>query len=645
MWPSQGTPTRWPGASAVDAGPDRHHAADDLVTGHDRQLRVRQLAVDDVQVGAADAAGATSISTWPGPGWAAAAGLAQGQARPVQQHRAHRRHDGTPGSGPLIRRPQHRIKPRMTPALMIQGTCSNAGKSLLVAGLCRAFRRRGLAVLPFKPQNMSNNAAATADGGEIGRAQALQARACGVAATVDMNPVLLKPQSETGAQVVVQGRVLTTCAARDYHRLKPTLLPRVLDSFARLEGAADLVLVEGAGSPAEVNLRAGDIANMGFALAARVPVILAGDIERGGVIAQLVGTVALLEPEERALLRGYIVNKFRGDPGLFDSAHPLILERTGLQSLGVVTWFEAARNLPKEDVLGLEEVARSRPGAAIRVAVPRLPRIANFDDLEPLAAEPDVALRLLEPGEALPGDTDLVLLPGSKATIADLAAFRAAGWDIDLQAHVRRGGWVLGLCGGYQMLGTRIADPEGLGGSAPDGRRAGPARGGHRARRPEARRPDARHRACLGSAGDGLRDPSGPHDRAGSAAAHAGSGRRPAGRCRRRRGADHGLLPARPAGRGRLPERLSRPDPRAGAERRGLRGGRGSGPRRSGGASGALSRSRRPAGDQPTAMRAAVAAARRPQASQARPRPARIEAASASAVPSPIQASSTITPP
>ncbi|MFO1039153.1 MAG: cobyric acid synthase [Geminicoccaceae bacterium] len=350
----------------------------------------------------------------------------------------------------------------MTPALMIQGTCSNAGKSLLVAGLCRAFRNRGLRVLPFKPQNMSNNAAATADGGEIGRAQALQARACGVAPTTDMNPVLLKPQSETGAQVVVQGRVLTTCAARDYHALKPTLLRRVLESFERLGRAADIVVVEGAGSPAEVNLRAGDIANMGFATAAGVPVVLAGDIERGGVIAQLVGTVDLLEPEERALLRGYVVNKFRGDPALFDSAHPLIRERTGLASLGVVTWFEGARALPKEDVLGLAEIAGERRDGAIRVMVPRLPRIANFDDLQPLAAEPDVALHILEPGEVLPGDTDLVLLPGSKATIADLAALRMAGWDIDIAAHVRRGGWVLGLCGGYQMLGTEIADPQGL---------------------------------------------------------------------------------------------------------------------------------------------------------------------------------------
>ncbi|HEX6010518.1 MAG TPA: cobyric acid synthase, partial [Geminicoccaceae bacterium] len=316
----------------------------------------------------------------------------------------------------------------------------------------------------------SNNAAVTADGGEIGRAQALQARACGVEPLADMNPVLLKPQSETGAQVVVQGRVLrSSCGARDYHALKPSLLPRVLESFARLRAAADLVLVEGAGSPAEVNLREGDIANMGFARAAGgVPVVLAGDVERGGVIAQLVGTVSLLEPEERALLRGYVVNKFRGDAALFDGAHPLIEARTGLPSLGVVTWFEPARDLPKEDMLGLDELARAGGTAEsqpVTVAVPRLPRLANLDDLDPLAAEPGVDLRVLEPGEALPSATDFVLLPGSKSTLGDLAALRREGWDVDILAHARRGGWVLGLCGGYQMLGRTIADPLGLEGA------------------------------------------------------------------------------------------------------------------------------------------------------------------------------------
>ncbi|MBI3710974.1 MAG: cobyric acid synthase [Proteobacteria bacterium] len=358
---------------------------------------------------------------------------------------------------------------RRTPALMLQGTGSHVGKSLLVAGLCRAYTRADLRVRPFKPQNMSNNAAVTADGGEIGRAQALQARACLVPASVDMNPVLLKPQSEIGAQLVVQGRAEGVAAARDYHALKARLLPRVLDSFARIAADADLVVVEGAGSPAEINLREGDIANMGFAEAADVPVVLVGDIDRGGVIASLVGTVALLAAPERARLKGFIVNKFRGDPALFDSGLAAIAERTLLPSLGLVPWFAEAARLPAEDAVGLDgrAVAFLRdPDRPIRVAVARLPRIANFDDLDPLAAEPDVALILVTPGQPLPGDADLVILPGSKATRADLDALREAGWDIDLRAHLRRGGRVLGLCGGYQMLGRRIADPDGIEGPA-----------------------------------------------------------------------------------------------------------------------------------------------------------------------------------
>ena len=350
---------------------------------------------------------------------------------------------------------------------MLQGVGSHVGKSLLVAGLARAYARRGLAVRPFKPQNMSNNAAVTADGGEIGRAQALQARACGVAPSVDMNPVLLKPQSEVGAQVVVQGRVTATVAARDYHALKPRLLPKVLESFDRLGRDADLILVEGAGSPAEVNLRDGDIANMGFAKAAGVPVALVADIDRGGAIAAIVGTWELLEPDERALLKGYLVNKFRGDERLFDGAIAALGARTGLASLGLVPFLAAARRLPAEDSVALDSfpAAVTGRGRAIRIAVPRFARIANFDDLDPLAAEPDVALDLVEPGRALPGDADLVLLPGSKSTLADLAFLRTQGWDIDLAAHARRGGWVLGLCGGYQMLGERIADPAGVEGA------------------------------------------------------------------------------------------------------------------------------------------------------------------------------------
>jgi adenosylcobyric acid synthase len=358
---------------------------------------------------------------------------------------------------------------------MLQGTGSDVGKSLLVAGLARALVRRGLRVRPFKPQNMSNNAAVTEDGGEIGRAQALQARACGVAASIDMNPVLLKPQSECGAQIVVEGRVFGAAGARDYHALKPLLLPRVLASFDRLAADADIVLVEGAGSPAEVNLRAGDIANMGFAEAADVPVVLVGDIERGGVIAAIAGTHALLEPGERARLKGYIVNKFRGDTRLFADALGILRERTALSCLGIVPFFAAARDLPAEDSVALEHryaTPAASPAGARRliIVVPRLPRIANVDDLDPLAAEPGVEIELVPPGRPLPV-ADLVLLPGSKATLADLAALRREGWDIDVAAHARRGGHVLGLCAGYQMLGRRVADPDGVEG--PPGEAAG----------------------------------------------------------------------------------------------------------------------------------------------------------------------------
>ncbi len=356
---------------------------------------------------------------------------------------------------------------------MLQGTGSNVGKSLLVAGLARAYTRRGLIVRPFKPQNMSNNAAVTADGGEIGRAQALQARACGVEPSIDMNPVLLKPQSEVGAQLVVLGAVAGTVAARDYHALKPILLPKVLESFARLAAEADLILVEGAGSPAEVNLRDGDIANMGFAEAARIPVALVADIDRGGAIASIVGTWALLEEGERSLLRGYLVNKFRGDERLLDGAHEVIAAHTGLTSLGVVPYMAEARRLPAEDAVALDGYAAAAPGRTIKVAVPRIPHIANFDDLDPLAAEPDVAIDLVEPGRAQPGDADLVLLPGSKSALGDLAFLRQQGWDVDIAAHRRRGGWVLGLCGGYQMLGTRLADPNGVEGPPGEARGLG----------------------------------------------------------------------------------------------------------------------------------------------------------------------------
>ncbi|MCE8553977.1 cobyric acid synthase [Ruegeria pomeroyi] len=346
----------------------------------------------------------------------------------------------------------------MVRAIMIQGTGSNVGKSMLVAGLARAFTRRGLRVAPFKPQNMSNNAAATENGGEIGRAQALQARAARRVPHTDMNPILLKPETDTGAQIVVQGKRAGTMRAGDYRKNKAHLLEKALESFDRLCGDADLVLIEGAGSPAETNLRAGDIANMGFACAAGVPVVLVGDIHRGGVIAQIVGTRAVLEPGDLAQIRGFAVNRFKGDIALFDEGRDDIARRTGWPCLGVVPWFNDAWRLPAEDMMDI----RSAPGGACKVVVPQLERMANFDDLDPLAAEPGVNVEIVPAGRPLPGDADLVLLPGSKSTVGDLAYFRAQGWDIDLYAHVRRGGHVLGLCGGYQMLGQSIDDPDGI---------------------------------------------------------------------------------------------------------------------------------------------------------------------------------------
>ena len=354
-------------------------------------------------------------------------------------------------------------------AIMIAGTGSDVGKSLVVAGLARVFARRGLSVMPFKPQNMSNNAAVTPDGGEIGRAQALQARAARVPPSVDMNPVLLKPQSETGAQVVVRGKVVGNARARAYQSMKPKLLDAVLESFGRLCAKADLVIVEGAGSPSETNLRNGDIANMGFATAAGVPVVIVGDIDRGGVIASLVGTQHVIAADDAALIVGFIVNKFRGDPSLFTDGMATIARETGWAELGLVPYFDGARALPAEDavVLGKDELGRSAKGEArVKIAVLAYPHISNFDDFDPLRLEPGVEVAFLKPGTPIAGDVDLVVLPGSKAVIADMNVLRDTGWDIDIQAHVRRGGHVLGICGGYQMLGRSISDPDGIGDSA-----------------------------------------------------------------------------------------------------------------------------------------------------------------------------------
>jgi adenosylcobyric acid synthase len=351
------------------------------------------------------------------------------------------------------------------PAVMIQGTGSNVGKSVLVAGLCRAASNRGLSVSPFKPQNMSNNAAVTADGGEIGRAQALQARASKKQSHTDMNPILLKPETETGAQLIIHGKYHSSLKAREYTSIKRQLLAPVLTSFERLKSQSDLVIIEGAGSPAEINLRQNDIANMGFASAASVPVILVGDIDRGGVIAQLVGTNAVLPDSDRDLIEGFIVNKFRGDMRLFDEGYEFIQSLTNWEGFGVLPYFKDAWRLPAEDAL---DIVSHSPKASThyKIACLCLSRMANFDDLDPLSQEAEIELIMIKAGQAIPADIDLVLIPGSKSTIDDLSFLREQGWDIDLKAHHRRGGSILGICGGYQMLGTKICDPDGIEGAA-----------------------------------------------------------------------------------------------------------------------------------------------------------------------------------
>lgn len=345
-------------------------------------------------------------------------------------------------------------------ALMLQGTGSDVGKSVLVAGLCRALVMRGLRVLPFKPQNMSNNAAVTSDCGEIGRAQTLQAIACKVAPHTDMNPVLLKPQADRTSQLIVHGQVRGTLGAGNFRQARGALLGDVMASYERLRQSCDIVVVEGAGSPAEINLRAGDIANMGFARAANVPVVLIGDIDRGGVIAAIVGTKTVIDPADAAMIAGFIINKFRGDPALFADGYAQIESLSGWRGFGVVPWLGATARLPSEDAVVLER-GGARAGGRKLIACPILPRISNFDDLDPLKLEASVDLRMIPPGQPIPAEAALVILPGSKATIADLAALRREGWDIDILAHHRRGGLILGLCGGYQMLGRSIADPEG----------------------------------------------------------------------------------------------------------------------------------------------------------------------------------------
>lgn len=345
--------------------------------------------------------------------------------------------------------------------LMVQGCTSDAGKSTLVTALCRWLQRQGVRVAPFKPQNMALNSAVTADGGEIGRAQAVQAQACGLAPHTDFNPVLLKPDSDTGAQVIVHGRAVARLGASAYHDYKRVALEAVLASHARLCAGYDAVVVEGAGSPAEINLRANDIANMGYAEAVDCPVILVADIDRGGVFAHLVGTLALLSESERRRVKGFVINRFRGDISLLEPGLAWLERETGKPVLGVLPYLQGL-HLEAEDALPV--AVADKPEARLRVAVPALPRISNHTDLDALRAHPQVDCRFVGPGQS-PPHCDLIVLPGSKSTRADLAWLREQGWEVALARHLRYGGKVIGICGGFQMLGRRIHDPEGIEGA------------------------------------------------------------------------------------------------------------------------------------------------------------------------------------
>ena len=352
-------------------------------------------------------------------------------------------------------------KPNKTPTLMIQGCTSDAGKTTLVAALCRILHRRGIRVAPFKPQNMALNSAVTVDGGEIGRAQALQALAAGVPAHTDFNPVLLKPASDTRAQVIIHGKALTDLDARDYHEYKPRAMKAVLESYERLCAQYQCVLVEGAGSPAEINLRDRDIANMGFAEVVDCPVILIADIDRGGVFAHLVGTLDLLSETEQARVVGFVINRFRGDIGLLESGLRWLEERTGKPVLGVLPYLHGLY-LDAEDALPREAETKDAP--KLRVIAPVYPRISNHNDLDPLRFHPEVDFRFIGPNDA-PPPCDLIVLPGSKAVQADLAWLRAQGWEEAIRRHLRYGGKVIGICGGLQMLGRALHDPLGLEGA------------------------------------------------------------------------------------------------------------------------------------------------------------------------------------
>lgn len=358
------------------------------------------------------------------------------------------------------------IKPVAAKTLMIQGTCSDAGKTILVAGLCRLLKRKGIKVVPFKPQNMANNSAVTVQGGEIGRAQAVQAQAAGVEPHIDMNPVLLKPSTDTGAQVVIHGQAQQVMDARSYHAFKPQAMKYVLQSYQRLAEEYDVVIVEGAGSPAEINLRDGDIANMGFAEAVNCPVILVGDIDRGGVFAQLIGTQDLLSESEQRRIKGFIINKFRGDVSLLDSGIDWLQARSQKPLIGVMPFIEGL-HLEAEDSLSLNRTqAVSSAAQKLKVVVPKLPRISNPTDLDALRLHPQVELNIVAAGQTIP-DTDLIILPGSKSVMTDLQWLQQHGWDKAIKRHLRYGGKVLGICGGYQMLGEWIYDPHGVESNTP----------------------------------------------------------------------------------------------------------------------------------------------------------------------------------
>ncbi|AJY50367.1 cobyric acid synthase [Halomonas sp. KO116] len=342
--------------------------------------------------------------------------------------------------------------------LMIQGTTSDAGKSTVVAALCRALARRGISVAPFKPQNMALNSAVTSDGGEIGRSTALQAQACYLAPHSDMNPVLLKPETDRGAQVILRGKVHGHMDALDYHAFKRTAQESVMAAWQALESRFDVIIAEGAGSPAEINLREGDIANMGFAEAVNCPVLLVGDIDRGGVFAQLVGTLALLSESEQARTKGFIINRFRGDIALLNPGLEWLEERTGKPVFGTLPYLQGLV-LDAEDSIGLTHAKKANE--TLNVIVPALPRISNHTDFDPLRLHPQVSLSFIRAEQPIPA-ADVIILPGSKSTASDLDWLKRQGWDKAIQRHLRYGGKVLGICGGFQMLGEWVDDPEGL---------------------------------------------------------------------------------------------------------------------------------------------------------------------------------------